>query len=383
MRALHTTSWFTALCFSAACCAASAQTVPLIKPAQLLPYPTDVAPPNSGGKYGFGCGVALDGNRMLVSAADTATYPARPASLFFYAKDSSGKWSYAKRITPRSGGSFHCTLALKGDTAVIAGEEAGVGVVYVLRNTSGTTWNLTQVIQKQAADLQLGPDFLAIGNWEHAANRGIVYFYKLVSPAKYSYLQTERGADYGMNFGMLDASGPNTVLVGQSANDGDLEKEFIYRKTGDVWSVQVSYPPNSYGWRVLGSAAYQPGYWAIERTELKLAEVFHEENGAWKFTQVVTGDCDATKDTGTLIGPLVMGGNRLVYRSADTNTVCMSELHNGTFVDTAILDNRYTSWPTPIVSGNTILLVGSSSADPSSSTFNGVVAVFNLPAVVN
>jgi hypothetical protein len=378
MRAPHLMSWLASLCFAAGCCAATAQSLPVITPSQVLPYPTDVVPPASGGKYAFGCGFAVDGNRMLVTAAETQAYPPTPASLFFYAKNSSGKWYYAKRIAPRSGGAFRCALALKGDTAVIAGEEAGVGVVYVFRNTSGTTWTLTQVIPKLALNLAVGPDFLAIGNSSHAADRGIVYFYKLISPAKYSLLQTVRGADYGLNFGLIDGSGPNTLVVAQSTQDGDDEKEFVYEKAGDVWSLKETF---SYGWRTLGSAAYQPGYLAIENTVYQFAEIYHQVNGAWTRTQIIPGECDSAQYSGFLAGPLALGGNRLVFRDNDTNNICMAELHNGTFKDTAILKSQFDGyWPT--ISGNTIFLSYPYNGGQSN-IFTGAIEAFALPAVVN
>jgi hypothetical protein len=305
--------------------------------------------------------------------------------LFFYAKNSSGKWYYAKRITPRSGGEFRCAVSLKGDTTVIAGEEAGVGVVYVLRNTSGTTWSLTEVIQKKAESLQLGPDFLAIGNSYHAANRGIVYFYKQSSPAKYTYLSTVRGADYGLNFGMIDGGGPHTLIVGQSTNEGDNQAEFVYQKSGDVWSLNKSF---YYGWRSLGSAAYQPGYLALENTIYHFAEIFRQTNDAWTETQFATADCNPSHYEDFLTGPIALGGNRLVAGDEDTNDICMSELHDGVFKGTAILKPQYDGGPYrnyheyyPLISGNSIFIRAYNA--PGNSSFSGDIEVFNFAPVVN
>jgi hypothetical protein len=59
---------------------AVAQELPVLNRTQLLPYPTGVAPHPSGEKYGFGCGLALEGNRMFRGSPWRTHEPAPPIS---------------------------------------------------------------------------------------------------------------------------------------------------------------------------------------------------------------------------------------------------------------------------------------------------------------
>ncbi len=361
--ALATASW-----------TAIAQDLPVINRSQLLPYPSGVPLHPSGEKYQFGCGIAINGNRMLVSAAPAGQ---SQASLFFYTKNSSGSWAYAGRISPPSGASFECEVALRDTTAAVSGRVNGAEAVFVLQNTTGSTWKTTQTIKRKGSSLYIGPNFLALGNPTDGNNRGLVRIYDQVSSGTYQLLQNLTGPDLYSNFGRSLTGGSSTLVVTQSSELGENQKIFVYVRSQNSMRLQKTF---DIGYRALGSVAYDSNYLAFERTVPSMAEIQHRQNGMWTKVQTVPGDEDPTGFQGWLGGPIALGGNRFVFRDLDTNKLHVSELRGGFFRDTAILNAEYGYFPT--ISSNTIV-VAYPYIGPENPTFRGAVEIFSLPRVVN
>jgi hypothetical protein len=310
---------------------------------------------------------------MLVSAAPADL---TAALLFFYAKNSAGAWQYAGRVRPPSGGSFECEVALRGRTAVISGRLNGAGAVFVLQNPSGSTWKTTQVIKRRSNSLYIGPDFLALGDSTSNNERGIVRVYDRIAPGTYRLMTNLSGPDLESHFGGSLTGGSNSLVVTQSTQLGDNQKVFVYVRSQDTMRLQKTY---DLGFRALGSVAYDSNYLAIETVNF-LAAIHRRQNGVWTTIQTVPGIEDPTGFEGWLVGPIALGGNRFVFRDRDTNEFHVSELRNGIFRETAVLNVKYGEWP--IISSSTIV-VSYPHSGPENTTFRGAVEIFSLPRLTN
>lgn len=186
----------------------------------------------------FGDGLALHGNRMVVSDGRT---PIENPFLRVYRREGqnwieAGRLSIAPRTPPKPFDCFGCALDVEGDVVVAS----SIGAVHVFKRF-GADWLRRDLLPPDpsevgfGADLALDGDSLAVATEMRATDS--VYLYR--REAGVGFVVEQRLADLHVN--ALDLEGPHLALLARDAL-------FMYERSGTTWteSARLQHPESSF-----------------------------------------------------------------------------------------------------------------------------------------
>ncbi len=208
----------------------------------------------------FGAAVALSGTRAVVGAPAAAA--ARGAAYIF--EEGSGAWDIVAALPlPPGIGTGHYfgqDVAIDGDRLVVSAPGnaltstvAQVSRVHVYER-AGTTWTHAATLSPSAQPLDdwygltvdLEGDWLAVGAPRDSTGRGAVYVYRFTG-AQWSLVETLRGPDAAARqFGYdVDLDGGRLIVGARNEAVGTARPgaAYIYQWNGAAWTQQAHFIP--------------------------------------------------------------------------------------------------------------------------------------------
>lgn len=202
--------------------------------------------------YGFGCSVALDGDRVLVGANIDSGWDAGAA--YIYVR-SNGVWSQQARLTAsdRAGDDeFGYSVSLSGNSALIGTK--GNESAYIFTR-SGSNWSEQAKLPAPAGAqgwfgtaVSLSGDTALIGaeysDWGGKVNAGSAYIFTRSGTvwSQQAKLTDANGAE-GDNFGCSVSLQGDTALIGSKWDDLGAETHagsaFVFTRSGTNWNEQA------------------------------------------------------------------------------------------------------------------------------------------------
>ena len=299
-----------------------------------------LAPADGSTSDWYGACTALSGDTAIVGSPHSAVNDLVKAGAVYVFVDSDGVWTQQAELTAPDAAakdSFGSAIALDGDTAVIgapnktfAGKEQA-GVTYVFTR-SGTTWSK----QAEIAD-PAGKDYDAFGgtvalqgDTALIAGWGTGDYDQEQQMTSKAYVFTRTGSTWTEQrrlkdpdagdtdeFGYSLALDGDTALVGAEL-DEDLGAAYFYSRSGGLWPLRQSLeePNMTSNEASFGSAVALSGDTAvITDTDLiggGVANVYRLEKGKWRFRQTLR---DASYGWSAAVsgGTMVIGGGRASY----------------------------------------------------------------------
>jgi hypothetical protein len=210
-----------------------------------------VVPPPGFGGYNFGQAVALDGDTLVVGAPGQF---ALPGEAFVYRR-SGTTWSLEAPLVLTSSTintGYGQTVALLGDTAVVAAPNEGDGAVYVF-DRSGTSWSvgarldptLAPTGRRYGASLAMDGSTLLVGAPYYNDYYPVHVFVRSGSTwSQQELLDPPLGAP--LDFGKGIALCGDEAVVGAAGNGSEAGAAYVFRRTGSSWAmVQTLVPSGS------------------------------------------------------------------------------------------------------------------------------------------
>lgn len=242
----------------------------------------------------FGTGVAIDGDRILVSATFDNALGKHSGSVYVYRREGD-VWTEEAKLLASDGSSgqwFGSYVDLDGEYAVIGAQRdssvaGSAGAAYVFQR-SGTTW--TQVSKLVASDGGMGDIFgtmvavsgttILVGAPAHDGadvDAGAAYVFDLVGA---SWTQTAKivasDAIAGMRFGVaVDLDGQLAVIGSPYDNSlgPDAGSAYVFRRSGSTWTEEVKLASDQSALDLFGRSV------AIRNGDVLIGSPFEDEAG--------------------------------------------------------------------------------------------------------
>jgi hypothetical protein len=222
------------------------------------PVSTQVLPTVGGSS--FGRSVAVSGDTMVVGAPDDSTLATKSGAAYVFQRSGTG-WVQVQKLTASDGGAtnnegFGTTVAIDGDTIVVASRTTSVNPAVYVFTRSGGTW--TERTTLTAADNPYGGYFgyqgaVAIdgntvvvgaeldddqGQWSGSA---YVFTGSGATWTLQAKLHASDGSDY-MQFGASVDIQENTVIVGATGHWSSPYKKgaaYVFLRGGTTWTERA------------------------------------------------------------------------------------------------------------------------------------------------
>lgn len=273
----------------------------------------------------FGGKVALDGDRLLVSAEEPNSGPHDGDAVYVFDFDGS-TWNQTAVITSPAGrgSEFGYAIALNGDRAVISAPDILVdgGVVYVFE-FSGGQWGFVEELEPSDGpsgsefgwSVDLDGDRIIVGDRRTSSandEKGRAYIYEFdgsvwLETAVLQSAMLEESDDFGFAVAIEDG----VALVGAPFGDGRIGLAFVYEKVGSQWEFaeQLKSNPNSFN-QFGYSVAIDSGVLLVgaRRGDTNIADdgtafVFQKVGQHWvEIAEIVGDEVGPGENFGTAVG---------------------------------------------------------------------------------
>lgn len=189
---------------------------------------------------GFGSAIALQGDRLLVSATGRPAEGEPRAGAVYVFRRASGTWSLEAQWVPQNPGYetvFGFTLALDGNTAMV-GEFGEKTSVY--ERSAGGTWSRVQELPHRAWALRLRGDLAFLGDPNATGGAGGVAIHRRQGDT-WMLQTTLSGGAAGQGLGR-GVDGDGDVLA--IASSTPATPVLLYRRSGNAWLPEASLLPD-------------------------------------------------------------------------------------------------------------------------------------------
>ena len=192
----------------------------------------------------FGASVAMSGDTIVVGAPQ----PGGTGTAYIFVRDSNGVWSQQAKLiadTPTAGSFFGYTVAISGNTVVIAAFPDNRYTAYIfVRNSTSWSQQGPKLTAGDAANDSFNPsvaisgDTVVVGARLQDSGKGAAYVFTR-SNGTWSQQQklTASDATAGDWFGLTPlVASSDTILVGAPGNHTGAGAVYVFTLNGTIWS---------------------------------------------------------------------------------------------------------------------------------------------------
>ena len=222
---------------------------------------------------GLGGSVSISGETALVGAPGKD----QSSGVAYVWIRSGSTWSEQAKLTApdsAAGKLFGSSVAISGDTAIIAGNPYYGGATYVFTRT-GTTWSFQAKLVADDATgsdsfgetMHISGDTAVIGAYGANASTGAAYVFKRSGGtwSQQAKLVASDGAPDD-TFGISLSLSGDTAVIGARGNNQYTGAAYVFVRNGDTWSQQAKLVSNdaetndNLGYRVAVSGRHCAGH---------------------------------------------------------------------------------------------------------------------------